>query len=125
RPTAGQPTAAAQGFSVAMEFGDGSLATVLYQAGGATGLSKERIEAHADGWSIVIDDFRGMTVYEGRRGRRGRGAAGKGHAQQFEHLAAITRGQSSPLAPDPLDTMGVTLAALESATTGAVVARSE
>jgi hypothetical protein len=47
---------------------------------------------------------------------------GKGHAEQFRHLGEIRRGKSIPTAPDPLDTMAVTLAAVESLTTGRTVA---
>ena len=105
-----------------MQFGNGSLATVVYGAAGASALPKEAIEAHSAGCSIVIDDFRELAVYDGRKRRRERAAKGKGHLEQFQHLGEIARGQSVPTAPDPLDTMAVTLAALVSLTTGRTVA---
>jgi predicted dehydrogenase/threonine dehydrogenase-like Zn-dependent dehydrogenase len=114
--------AAAQSFSVTMEFADGSLATVVYDAAGSAAVPKEYIEAHVDGASIVIDDFRELVLYDGRkRRRRRRGVRGKGHTEQFQHLGQIARGHRAPTAPDPLDTMAVTLAALESATTGRTI----
>jgi predicted dehydrogenase len=120
-----QPPAAAQGFTVIMEFADGSLATVVYDAGGSSALPKESIEAHFDGQSIVIDDFRDLFSYEGRKRRRQRGVRGKGHPEQFQHLGEVARGEGTPTTPDPLDTMAVTLAALESATTGLAISRAE
>src|SRR2546426_11945672 len=101
-----------------MELADGSPAAVIYDAAGASALPKESIEAHFDGQSIVIDDFRELVSYDGRKRRRHRGVRGKGHSEQFQHLGAVARGEGAPTTPDPLDTMAVTLAALESATTG-------
>jgi predicted dehydrogenase/threonine dehydrogenase-like Zn-dependent dehydrogenase len=125
RRSAGQAAAAAQGFSVIMEFADGSLATVIYDAAGASALPKESIEAHFDGQSIVIDDFRELDSYDGRKRRRHRGVRGKGHSEQFQHLGAVARGEGAPTTPDPLDTMAVTLATLESAATGHAISRTE
>jgi predicted dehydrogenase/threonine dehydrogenase-like Zn-dependent dehydrogenase len=116
-----QPAAAAQGFTVVMQFGDGSLASVVYDAEGASALPKERIEAHWDGSSLLIDDFSSVELYEGRKRRRLRGLTGKGHKEQFAHLREVARGRATPVGPDPLHTMGATLAALESVTTGRVV----
>ena len=113
------PLVAAEGFSVTMEFGSGSLATVVYGAAGASALPKESVEVHSEGCSVVIDDFRELAVYDGRKRRRERAPKGKGHAEQFRHLGEIARGESVPTAPDPLDTMAVTLAAVESLTRGA------
>jgi predicted dehydrogenase len=125
RRTSGEPPAATQGFTVVMDFADGSLATVVYGAEGAVALPKERIEAHADGWSVLIDDFRRTILYEGRKRRRLRGLRGKGHAEQFRYLAGIARGSAAALAPDPLDTMAATLAALRSAETGRALSPRE
>ena len=43
--------------SITLTFGDGSIGTILYAAEGNAGLPKERFEAHADGRSLVMDDF--------------------------------------------------------------------
>ena len=73
RPDAGRPLRTAQSFTVTLEFPEGSLATIVYEAGGAPGISKEYVEAHGGGRSGVLDDFRTLMLYEGRRGRRQRG----------------------------------------------------
>ena len=122
RPEPGQPLRAAQSFTVALEFADGSLATILYEAGGATGLGKEYAEAHGGGRSAALDDFQSLKTYEGRRGRRQRGLArGKGHDEQFQAFAQLLRGEAAPPAPSHLSTMRATLAADRSAESGRAV----
>jgi predicted dehydrogenase/threonine dehydrogenase-like Zn-dependent dehydrogenase len=117
RSSAGEAVATAGGFVVSLGFGDGSLATILYTDQGAGGLSKELVEAHAGGRSAVLDDFRGLELYDGRSRRTAGGRRqDKGHAAQFKDLRARldAPGGSAP-DPDPLDTMEVTLRALETA----------
>ncbi len=125
----------AQGFTVSLGYADGSLATILYTDGGASGLGKEHVEAHAGGRSAVLHDFRRLELHDGRstdEGRRRR--QDKGHHAQFADLYACVaerrpeetlgyldeRGEarSDFSLPDPLDTMHVTLSALASAQAG-------
>jgi predicted dehydrogenase len=121
-PTPGDvPLASSQSFSISLTFDDGSLATILYGSQGASRAGKERIEAHARGVSMTLDDFRRLVTV-GRRHPRTmrRRSPDKGHERQ---LVALREQLTSPDAaapdgPDPLDSMRVTLAALESALTG-------
>jgi polar amino acid transport system substrate-binding protein len=106
RAAPGQTLAAAQSFSVALDFGDGSLATVFYSAEGGRELQKEYVEAHSAGQSAALDDFK----------------RDKGHKAQFAHLFEVVTGRTAQEQPDPLDSMAVTLAALRSAETGTAVA---
>ena len=115
RPEPGVPLASAQSFTLTLDFADGSLASVVYAASGSTALGKEYVEAHSGGRSAVLDDFRSLELLAGRRRRRfGRRSQDKGHARQMAELRRILAGDAVPSAPDPLDTMGVTLAALRS-----------
>ena len=65
----------------------------------------------------MLDDFRGLELFDGRShdsagGRR----QDKGHAAQFKDLRArLDAAENSGVDPDPLDTMAVTLTALEAA----------
>jgi predicted dehydrogenase len=113
RPAPGRPLAAAESFTVTLDFADGSLATVFYSAEGGKPLGKEYVEAHSGGRSGSIEDF-----------RKSRGGQDKGHRAQFAHLHDVLVNGAEPVGPDPLDSMGVTLAALRSAETGATVALS-
>lgn len=116
RPLAGEAIQAAGRFSVSLGFGDGSLATILYTDQGASGLPKEMIEAHGGGRSGLLDDFRSLVLLDGRSEQKlGGRRQDKGHAAQFEELATTLAVPGAIADPDPLDTMEVTLAALEAA----------
>ncbi len=109
------PLAAAQRFSITLEFPDRSLATILYGSGTAA-VGKEYAEAHAGDRAAVLDDYRSLTTYVGRsRHTRKARAQDKGHSAQFRNLpAALGR----VAAPDHLSTMEATLAAGRSALLG-------
>jgi predicted dehydrogenase len=65
---------------VILQFGDRSTATMTYQATGSPRVAKERIEAHWDGKTGIIDDFRRWAIHAGRRSSRHRGRVqNKGH----------------------------------------------
>jgi predicted dehydrogenase len=100
RAAPGEPLAVAQSFSVTLDFADGSIATILYAAGGAVGLGKEYIEAHAGGRSAVLEDFTELVTYDGprKRGTKTRGRD-KGHAAQFRHLSELACGSAGCGAP--------------------------
>ena len=122
RAEPGRPLRAAQSFTVALEFPEGSLATVVYEAGGAPGLGKEYVEAHSGGRSAVLEDFGSLTLYEGRRGRRQRGVGGgKGHREQLARFDRLLRAEEAPATPSHLGTMRATLAAVRSAESGRAV----
>jgi predicted dehydrogenase/threonine dehydrogenase-like Zn-dependent dehydrogenase len=119
-PQERDPIAAAQNFTISLRFDGGSLATILYSADGAPGLSKEYIEMHAGQRSGVIDDFRRAELWSGRRRDRIRlRRQDKGHGAQFAALHDLLDGNRSPGGPDPLDTMAATLKAADTARLGA------
>jgi predicted dehydrogenase len=99
-----------EAFAATLGFDDGSVATILYCSGGASDLGKEYVEAHAGGRSGCIDDYRMLTLYDGRRRRKVRtGKRDKGHSDQFR---AIATGATAPGADlDPLSSFAVTLRA--------------
>jgi predicted dehydrogenase len=122
RPEPGRPLAAAESFSVALDFPDGSLASLVYAVRGSTGLGKEYVEGHAGGRSAVLDDFKTLTVFgEGRPSRRRSRKSDKGHEAQFAALRRWLDGTEEPEGPDPLETMAVTLTALRAAEAGATL----
>ncbi len=111
--------AACQGFSACLQFTDGSTATIVYTARGASALSKEYVEAHAAGCSALLDDFRSLKLLKGGRTDRRRGRSqDKGHLAQLVHLRSVLSGGAAASEPDPLDSMDATLAALASAQAG-------
>jgi hypothetical protein len=121
-----KPLAAAQRFSVALEFANGSLATILYGVAGARSLGKEYVEVHAGGHSGVLDDFRELTLHAGARRRTMKNRRqDKGHQTELTRLLALLEGRSEPELVHPLDSMQATLAALASAQLGRTVSRWE
>jgi predicted dehydrogenase len=125
RPEPGQPFAAAANFTVTLAFADGSGATIVYLDRGARSVPKEYVEAHAGGASAVLDDFSSLEL-AGSGGRRHvRSHRGnKGHRPQLVEFRAQLEGGAIGAEPDPLATMGVTLAALRAGETGTAVALS-
>ncbi len=117
-PEPGRPLAAARGFTVLLDFGPRGRATIVYVADGAASLGKEYVEAHAGGRSATLDDFRSLELHGAGRTRTSKSSGDKGHDAQFAALGEVATVADGP---DPLDTMAVTLAALQSAQTGEAV----
>jgi polar amino acid transport system substrate-binding protein len=109
--------------SVVVAYDDGSIATLHYVANGADGLAKEYCEVSAGGRTAVMDDFRAVTFYDGRSGKRRRYKGGKGHAEEVAHFLDVVRGQAEPAftVESLVDTTAVTFAAVEAIRTRAAV----
>jgi predicted dehydrogenase/threonine dehydrogenase-like Zn-dependent dehydrogenase len=117
---------AGQRFTVTLQFGDGSLATINYGSAGADAVGKEHLEVHSGDRSALLDDFRRLTLYSGRRQEQKRARSrDKGHFAQIAHLRSVIEGRVSNDPLDPLDTMQVTLAALASVRSGTSVDPSQ
>jgi predicted dehydrogenase/threonine dehydrogenase-like Zn-dependent dehydrogenase len=112
--------AASQSFSATLEFDDGSTATVVYTAAGASGLPKEYVEAHAAGRSALLDDYRTLTLMADRKSdKKATRRQDKGHLAQLRHMRQVLEGRERSTDPDPLDSIEATLAASEAAQTDA------
>jgi predicted dehydrogenase len=79
---------------LSLTFGDGSIGTVVYAAGGDPGLPKERFEAFGDGKALTMDDFEITEFYaKGQRGTYRSGKRDKGFQEEMSHLVtSLTRG---------------------------------
>ena len=94
------PLVARQGFSACLQFTDGSSATIVYTARGASALTKEYVEVHAAGRSALLDDFRSLKLLKGGRTDRRRGRSqDKGHRAQLIHLHAALSGRAAGSEP--------------------------
>ena len=88
-------------FVVSVRFDDGSIASLVYTALGHLDLPKERVEVHAAGASLVLDDFVTLTGYGLALPGASRGNAthlkrqDKGIAQQWREVARALRGKPS------------------------------
>ncbi len=102
-----------QRFAITLTFANGSIATILYGSESAPSVGKELVEAHAGGRSGRLEDYRRLELHgRGRAKTMSARRANKGHAAQFRAFRASLDGQR-PTGPNPLDTMDVTLRALE------------
>jgi polar amino acid transport system substrate-binding protein len=86
---------------VTLGLADGSIATLVYTAAGNRRMRKEYIEAHWDGHSAGIDDFRTGTLDGGALERQGPAVLAKqdkGHQRAVAgFLEAVRRGEAVPL----------------------------
>ncbi|HNL90015.1 MAG TPA: Gfo/Idh/MocA family oxidoreductase, partial [Nitrospira sp.] len=91
--------------SITLTFGDGSIGTILYAAEGNAGLPKERFEAHADGRSLVMDDFMETSLYEGTRHRTFKTAKrDKGFTEEMASFVhAVETGGPPPIPFDQVE----------------------
>lgn len=116
QPLTTETAQTAQRFIVTLGFADGSLATIVYADGGATGVPKEYIEVHAGGRSAILDDFRTLELFSGRSCTKKRARRqDKGHRAQFLDLKDRLRRPPAINQVDPLESMRATLAAVLSA----------
>lgn len=110
---------------ITMSMTDGSVASVIYTAGGDSSVAKERVEIFCDRSVATIDDFRhGSFVHERKSTKLGRSTQDKGHAAEVEaFLAAARDGAGAPIGLESLiATTLASFAVIESATTAAAVA---
>jgi predicted dehydrogenase len=106
---------------ISLSMRDGSVATIVYAAGGDDAYQKERIEVFCDQTVAVIEDFRrAELVRQGRTSRYGGRGQDKGHRKEVDvFLEAVRSGGALPI---DLESMAATslvcLGALESARSG-------
>lgn len=110
-------------FSVTLTYPDGSLATIHYGTRAASSVAKEYIEAHSDGRSAILDDFRRLILFDGSRR-----SVVRARSQDKGHRAEIVSVRDSLLAheypaglDDPLESMAVTFAVVRAAEEGRAV----
>lgn len=107
-------------FTIAIEYVDGSIATIVYTSKGDPALGKERIEVFGDGVAAVIDDFHTSTITRAGGTERYRTKQDKGHREQlarFVAMASLGGPPPIPLAELEASTLA-TIAALESLSLG-------
>ncbi|QRR02767.1 bi-domain-containing oxidoreductase [Dyadobacter sandarakinus] len=83
--------------SVMLRHANGSATVIQYITGGHKAYSKERMEAHSLGRTLVLDNFRTLTGYGFPHFSKYSSAQDKGHAAQFAGLARLVREGGQPL----------------------------
>jgi predicted dehydrogenase len=82
---------------ISLTFNDGSIGTVVYTAGGDTGLAKERFEAFGDGKAVTLDDFAVTEFYaQGKRSKYKTNVRDKGFEQEMRMFTASVAQGAEP-----------------------------
>ena len=90
--------------AVGLEFGDGSVASLVYTSMGDPAVGKEIYEVTCQRTMARIDDWRGLDVTRGGHTRVSRALrADKGHAEELrQFVQACQSGQASPISLDSI-----------------------
>lgn len=89
--------------SMIFQFADGSIASFDYFANGAKNLSKECMEIHCGGSSIILDDFKEMRGF-GISADMKTATSSKGHREELVALYQTLSGETAEW-PIPLESM--------------------
>jgi predicted dehydrogenase/threonine dehydrogenase-like Zn-dependent dehydrogenase len=87
--------------SILLRHCNGSTSVVNYLSNGHRNLSKERVEAHSDGRSLLLDDFRELRGYGFKSFSSAKTKQDKGHMRQFALFAEHVKNGGGPLIPWP------------------------
>jgi polar amino acid transport system substrate-binding protein len=88
---------------IALKFADGSNGAIAYLAEGDRVLAKERVEIFGEGKSLVLDDYRTVTMYRnGREKQVSLKAQDKGQKDQVTAVCAAVLSGKAPIGLDDL-----------------------
>lgn len=88
--------------SIALKFADGSVGVIDYFALGNNTLSKENMEVHFDGKSIVMDDYKNLNGYGVKVKSISSKASRKGHDEEWIEVYRAIRSGVAPISVDSL-----------------------
>lgn len=84
--------------NISLKFINGSIANICYFSNGNKMMPKEYIEVFSNNTSIVIDDFKRITIFGKKVSKIKYKAQDKGHGQEItEYFNAIRNGESCPI----------------------------
>jgi predicted dehydrogenase/threonine dehydrogenase-like Zn-dependent dehydrogenase len=98
----GSSTVARDNVSVTLKYADGSVATLVYVSLGHKAMDRERLEVFGQGVSIVLEDFKNLTVFGTEQSgkptlRMNLPRQDKGWEAEIEQLARFLRGKDSQM----------------------------
>ena len=79
--------------SVCFKFSDGSIANLIYTALGSTTYAKERMEIFTDGSTLVLDDYKEVTIRGKKYFDTQNKKMDKGHKAELHHFSNAIRGK--------------------------------
>ena len=110
------PEANTDNASILLRYENGSNAVINYFANGNKGYSKERVEVHAQGRSLVMDNWRTLTGFGFKGFSKVKKKQDKGHSEQFRLLIDRVKNGGEALIPfgEIVNTTRASFAAVES-----------
>lgn len=78
-------------FVVTVRYMEGSVCTLLYTALGAGDLGKERLEIFCDGKSLVVDDFKRLSIFGSKQKGWSSPEVDKGHLREMQLFAKMIK----------------------------------
>ncbi|NOT36004.1 MAG: Gfo/Idh/MocA family oxidoreductase [Saprospiraceae bacterium] len=108
--------------SILIKYSNGSTAIIHYLSTGSKDYPKERIEAHQNGTTAIIDNFKSLQFF-GSNSKSWSGTQDKGHKEQYRlWLKFVEEGGVPPISVDSLlNTSKVSFGVLEAIRSGGVV----
>lgn len=102
--------------TILLRYANGSNAVINYFSNGSKAYSKERVEVHSQGRSLVMDNWRSLTGFGFKNFSSEKSKQDKGHAEQFRSLVERTVKGGEPLIPfdEIINTTKASFAAVES-----------
>lgn len=85
--------------AITLSFANGSIGTICYLAEGDKGCPKERVEVFANRTTLILDDFRSLTIHAGgKKSEKRLSSQDKGQAGCVrDFVAAVLDGRSAPV----------------------------
>lgn len=84
--------------TISLTFDNGSIASISYFSNGSKQIPKEYIEIYADGITIIIDDFKKMTIAEKTKKKIKLSTQDKGHKNEINlFIESIKNGLPNPI----------------------------
>jgi predicted dehydrogenase len=93
----GSTSVARDNLSVALTYPDGSIAHLSYVAIGGNSMERERMETFGGGCSMVLDDYKALTIYGKKTETLKSPRADKGHRGEFQELAKLVKGKPTSI----------------------------
>ncbi len=101
--------------SVEIAFSDGSVGHITYLANGAPAMPKEYMEAFGGGRCVSMENFKSVTLYDGRKAQKKSLSGDKGHAAEMKAvLQGVKEGKPPMSFQSLIATSRATFAILES-----------
>ena len=84
--------------NINLSFKNGSIANISYFANGSKELKKENLEVFSNGETVIVDDFKEISIYKNRVKKNKLINQDKGHKEQVtQFLTSIRDGKPSPI----------------------------